>query len=102
VSVPSSAAGSLRIFADGIELAESTDFTVVLSTGVITWVTDQQGATLVSAAYEHRGTGALPAHGTLLGSSSSTDGDGRARTSVFYPDDDDLVGKLDLITSDLA
>lgn len=98
--VPSVAEGTLRIFADGIELQETTDFTVVLSTGVITWVTDQQGASIVTASYEHRQTSASPSFGTLLSSQSQTDENGQAITRVRYPDNDAIVGELDGIDAD--
>ena len=89
--------GSLVVVADGIELAETTDYTVVLATGVITWVTDQQGATLVTASYEHRQTAATPPHGTLISSTTQSDGDGIAATRVQYADDDSIVGQLDYL-----
>ena len=99
---PTDPSGSLTVLADGVPLAETTDFTVVLATGVITWVTDQQGATLVQASYEHRTVPVLPAHGTLLSNLSRTDANGNARTQVQYPDDDALIGRLDLISSELS
>lgn len=85
----------LTIVSDGVELVETTDYTVNTATGVVTWVTDQSGASLVTATYEHRTAGDTPAHGTLLTASSQTDTDGLAETQVFYEDDDSLVGKLD-------
>lgn len=94
-SVPSSNEGTLLVWADGVPLAETVDFTVVLATGVITWVTDQSGATLVTCNYEHRATEVAPAHGTLLSASSVTDENGNAQTQVAYDDNDALVGTLD-------
>lgn len=96
------AEGTLVVKADSTPLVQGTDYTVVLSTGVITWMTDQSGATLVTASYEHRSTNASPAHGTLLDSESVTDGDGKARARIRYPDDDTLVGELDRLTTALA
>lgn len=90
--------GTLVVKADGVPLTEGVDYTVVLSTGVITWITDQSGATLVTADYEHRGTPATPGHGTLVNSSATADNDGRVFTRVRYADNDDLVGELDELT----
>lgn len=90
----------LLITADATPLVLTTDYTVNTTTGLITWVTDQSGAALVLATYEHRGTGATPAHGALLTSTSTTNEFGNARTQVSYPDDDDLVGKLDALASE--
>ncbi len=93
-----SGAAILTIEADGTPLTVTTDYTVDAATGVITWVTDQSGAALVTATYEHRTANASPAHGTLISSTSTTDENGVARTKVFYADNDALVGKLDIIT----
>lgn len=75
------------------------DYTAVLATGVITWVTDQQGPDSVECDYDHTGTvvddGATA--GTLLSSSAESDEDGKIRTRVNYPDDSDLVGFLDVL-----
>lgn len=101
-TVPTTPGGTLAILADGVPLVVTTDYTVVLSTGVVTWVTDQQGAAVVQASYEHRGVPIQPPHGTLLTSVTRTDADGNARTQVQYADDDALVGRLDIITSELA
>lgn len=97
---PSTPEGTLVVVADGTTLVETTDYTVALATGVITWVTDQSGAALVTATYEHRAVDADPAHGTLLTSRSQTDENGNARTQVLWPDNDALVGKLDLLDVD--
>lgn len=101
-AVPSIAEGTLQVFADGVLLAETTDYTVVLSTGVITWVTDQSGASLVQASYEHRETDAEPAFGTLLSDSSQSDQNGLASTQVRYPDQDSIVGELDYLKSEIV
>lgn len=95
----SSSLPELVIEADAVPLALTTDYTVNTTTGLITWVTDQSGAALVTATYNHRSSGATPAHGTLLTQLSITDENGIAQTQVAYADDDDLVGKLDAIES---
>lgn len=92
----------LVVIADSTTLVEGVDYSVVASTGVITWLTDQSGATLVTATYEHRATDATPAHGTLLTQQSTSDEDGRVATQVQYPDDDGLVGTLDRLIATLA
>ncbi len=97
---PSIAEGTLVVVADGTTLVETTDYTVVLATGIITWVTDQSGAVIVTATYEHRSTGASPGHGNLVTSESVSDPDtGIAVTQVFYPDSDPLVGTIDFLES---
>ena len=94
--------GSLLVFADSVLLVEGVDYTVTLASGRITWITDQTGATLVEATYEHRTVDASPPHGTLLSSASQSEIDGRVFTQVLWPDDNDLVGKLDRLKVDLA
>lgn len=91
--------GTLVLVADASTLVETTDYTVVLATGVITWVTDQSGKTLVTASYEHRETAASPPFGTLLVGTASTDTNGIARTQVQYPDNDAIVGEIDKLSS---
>lgn len=74
-------------------LAETTDYTVVLSTGVITWVTDQSSADEVTASYDHR-TNVIDdgvTEGTLLTSVGQTDDDGKVQTRVRYPDGADTT-----------
>lgn len=93
------AEGTLVVTADGTPLVETTDYTVNLTTGLITWVTDQSGAALVTADYEHRGDPVTPAHGTLLSSSGNSDANGQLWTRVRYDDDDDLVGQIDIATA---
>ncbi len=94
--------GTLVIVADAATLVEGTDYTVVLSTGIITWITDQSGAASVTATYEHREADASPAHGSLLVVASRSDDDGVARTQVRYDDNDDLVGKFDRLRGTLS
>ena len=89
----------LVIEADETPLVLTTDYTVNTTTGLITWVTDQSAATLVTATYNHRSSGATPAHGTLLTQLSITDENGIAQTQIAYADDDDLVGTLDALES---
>ena len=94
--------GSLVVRADTVVLVEGVDYTVTLSNGRITWITDQTGATVVDVSYEHRETDVSPPHGTLLSASSQSEEDGRVFTQVLFPDDDDLVGTLDRLKVDLA
>lgn len=91
----------LALAADGAPLVLTTDYTVVASTGVITWVTSQVGKTVL-ATYKHRATDALPAHGTLLVGQGQADENGIVRTQVAVPDEDTLVGTIDALTSTLA
>ena len=99
---PSQPEGTLVVIADSVVLVEGVDYTVVLSTGVITWITDQSGAALVTATYEHRQTDATPAHGTLLISTSQSNSEGRVFTQVRYADNDALVGTLDRLRNVVA
>jgi hypothetical protein len=99
---PSIPEGTLVVIADGTTLVEGADYSVVLSTGIITWITDQSGAAVVTATYEHRSTGASPAHGTLLTSASTSDEGGQVRTQVLFPDNDALVGTIDFLESEFA
>jgi hypothetical protein len=99
---PSIPEGTLVVLSDGTILVEGVDYSVVLATGVITWITDQSGAALVTATYEHRTTDASPPHGSLLSAQSVSDGDGIASTQIRYDDNDQLVGKLDRIISEIA
>ena len=94
--------GTLVIEADGTPLVRGVDYNVVLASGLVSWITDQSGATTVVAKYEHRETPVTPPHGTLLTNLSVSEQDGRVTTQVLYPDDDDLVGQLDQLTSALA
>ena len=94
--------GSLVVVADSVTLVEGVDYTVTLSSGRITWITDQTGATLVTASYEHRETNVLPPHGTLLSASSLSDAEGRVFTQILWPNDVDLIGTLDRLIGDLA
>lgn len=94
--------GTLVVRADTVVLVEGVDYTVVLSTGRITWITDQTGATVVDVSYEHREADVLPPHGTLLSASSLSDAEGRVFTQVLWPNDVDLVGTLDRLIGDLA
>ncbi len=96
--LPGSTEGSLVVYANGTPLVVTTDYTVVLSTGVITWVTDQSGVALVTCDYEHRSAPTTPAHGSLLNSTATSDADGKVVTRVKYADNDALVGELDLLT----
>lgn len=103
-SVPIKNEGTLSVIADGTPLVETTDYTVVLSTGVITWVTDQSGAALVTASYEHRLTAANPpnddSHGTLLSATTISDVNGIVSTRILVPDDDELVGTTDNLNAE--
>jgi hypothetical protein len=94
---PTATEGSLVVKANGTPLVQGTDYTVVLSTGVITWVTNQSGNTM-TVDYVHRQTAASPSHGTLLTTSGSSAADGRVFTDVKYADSAALVGKIDLLT----
>jgi len=103
---PSSAQGTLVLTATtaGVPtvLVETTDFTVVLSTGVITFVTDQSSADTVTATYFHGNVPLSPAHGTLLVDSAITNEAGLATTRVSYPDNAELVGHYDDVSTALA
>lgn len=94
--------GTLVIEADGVPLVRGVDYNVTLASGLVSWITDQSGASTLVAKYEHRETQVSPPHGQLLNNLSVSEDDGRVFTQVRYPDDDDLVGQLDQLTSTLA
>lgn len=82
--------------ATGTLLTETTNYTVVYSTGTITGV----NFNLVehSIVYQHRSAELSPAHGSLLNASASTDSNGIAFFDVAYPDDATLENQIDSIT----
>ena len=81
----------------GNTLVEGVDYSVVLSTGVITWLATTPADGDGFADYEHFDTPASPAHGTLLVSASATDINGKAVSLVRYDDDASLAGQFDRI-----
>ncbi len=96
-------AGTFTVLTEGA----SDDYTVVESSGVITW---QVGITGTSppgpepdnyfASYQHLNTKTTPAHGSLLQASSQSDVDGRAQTRVRYPETARLVGEFDRLEAE--
>ena len=94
--------GTLVVRADTVVLVEGVDYTANLALGRITWITDQTGASVVDASYEHRENNASPPHGTLLTALSLSEADGRVFSQIRYPDDDALVSTLDRLIADLA
>ena len=101
-SSPSTPEGTLVVRADTVVLVEGVDYTVVLATGVITWITDQSGATVVDASYEHRETNATPPHGDLLSTVAVSDEEGRVNTQVAYGAATTLVGAIDRLINAFA
>lgn len=101
-SFPSLPEGTLVVRADTVVLVEGVDYTVNLGTGVITWITDQSGATTVDASYEHRETNASPPNGELLSTAAVSDDEGRVETSVRYGPPFTLVQGIDRLFSALA
>ena len=91
--------GTLVVRADSVVLVEGVDYTVNLTLGRITWITDQTGASVVDVSYEHRETNASPPHGTLLSASGQSEIDGRVFTQVRVEDDNAIVGTLDRLIS---
>lgn len=84
-------------------LDETTDYTVNLNTGVITWQgahpTAESGYT-ASYKTEQQSSPRTPAHGTLLTATARTDETGRAIAQVRYADDDFLADNaVDTITA---
>jgi hypothetical protein len=83
-------------------LAETTDYTVNLATGVITGVAPHWKVTSdYYASYNHKeATNGVTPLGTLLLPIVETDNLGKARTRVRYADDDDLVGRYDKLSAE--
>jgi len=78
----------------GTLLVETTDYTVNYGTGVLTPVGSWPSDTIY-VRYRHRNVKLTPAHGTLLTTGSTTDGDGNAFAFVEYGDNVD--GELDVL-----
>jgi hypothetical protein len=91
--------GTLTVRYNGADLTDGVDYSVVLATGVITFLGahDPLLAGVYDATYEHAGSPASPAWGSLVITSSITDGDGVGQATVRYDDDSDLVGQKDRI-----
>lgn len=85
---------------NGTPLTEGVDYSVVESTGTITWMGAHSppAASGYTASYRHSTVSATPSHGTLLQETTETDTDGFCESRVQYPDDADLVGGRDRIT----
>lgn len=97
--VDDDAFGPLVLVRNGVTtLVLGVNYTVVLATGVITWVTDEQGNT-ITASYRHRGDPASPAHGALLNTAARTDASGEAVARVRYADSAPLANELDKLTA---
>jgi hypothetical protein len=79
-------------------LTLGVNYSVVLSTGVVTWITDEQ-ANDITASYRHRGDPATPAHGALLNTAARTDENGEVIARVRYSDNGALVNELDRLTA---
>lgn len=98
-NVPLDDDGLLEVRYLGTLLTITTDYTIVRSTGVITWAGAHSppNTSGYTVTYAHRATAALttPSHGSLLNSNSKTDTDGRAVARVKYADNEDLVGMID-------
>lgn len=88
----------------GTPLTEGVDYSVVESTGTITWMGAHSppATSGYTATYRHSTVSATPPHGSLLQETSETDTDGIAETRVQYPDDDDLAGDRDRITASMS
>jgi len=96
-------AGSLVVKRLGITLTLGVDYSVVESTGVITWLGAHPNLTTgYTADYEHRTNPATPAHGTLLIPSSQSDETGVVNTEVRYPVNALLENELDVLVATTA
>lgn len=94
--------GSTLVFKhNGTPLTIATDYTVVESTGRITFTPagphDPPNISGYTADYEHLNTPASPAHGTLRTTLSTTNSDGLAEARVEYADDSTIVLQKDQI-----
>ncbi|MCP4869269.1 MAG: hypothetical protein GY898_11185, partial [Proteobacteria bacterium] len=90
----------LEVKLNGTPLVDGVDYTVVFSTGTITWIGPQSppAASGYTASYRHSTVSAQPPHGTLLQETTETDTEGFCESRVQYPDDDELAGDRDRIT----
>lgn len=84
-----------------VVLTEGVDYSVVLSTGVITWLGSHPNLDLgYTATYEHKTNPVPGPFGALQTTLSRTDSNGIAQARVVYEDDDDIVGQKDAISGD--
>ena len=89
---------SLVVYENGTPLVDPTDYTVVESTGVITWAgSHPNGGNVYTVDYEHRSTPVQPPHGTLISAEDTSDSNGVVRFDVEYDDAVD-VGVVDQLT----
>lgn len=107
VGQPPIDAGTLVVERDDgtgpVVLTLTTDYTVVESTGVITWQGSHPNLEAgYTATYQHATNPTTPAHGNLITTLSTSDLDGQAIARVQYPDDSDLVGQRDRLTAEQA
>lgn len=95
-------AGTLVVKYLGTTLTLTTDYTVVESTGVITWAGGHApplAVTGYTATYEHATNPVEPGHGSLLTSMATTDQFGVVEARVTYAEDATLVGQRDQMES---
>lgn len=87
---------------DGVALVEGVDYTVVASTGIVTFLAPKplQDPVVYTADYGHPTVAVSPAFGALLNATSSSDSAGEATTRVQYADDDADAGFVDQLTVD--
>lgn len=100
VANPPIDANTLVVKFNGTPLTLGVDYTVVESTGTITWAGSHAppAASGYTASYTHSNTGAQPPHGTLLQATTLTDETGTTETRVKYPDDATLENGRDRIS----
>jgi hypothetical protein len=80
-------------------LVEGVNYNVVLATGIITWIDDQTGPDSILVDYDHREAEVddSDVQGELLTSTSQSNEAGKVRTRVRYADDDNDVGRLEVL-----
>ncbi len=85
-----------------VTLTLTTDYTVVESTGTITWAgahaPPNAAPAVYVATYEHATSPASPGHGSVVNLIVQTNAQGISDAEIAYPDDDQLVGGIDEIT----
>jgi hypothetical protein len=86
---------SLTVFDDLVALTEAVDYTVDISTGIITGLGIHFDGSVYTCDYEHQGVADQPPHSILRSASSRSDTDGLAITRVEIPDDVTLEDTFD-------
>lgn len=89
---------SLVLYEDGTPQTEGVDYTVDISTGIITSLAPNfEAGKVYTCDYDHRDVPLTPPHAILRTTTSKTDADGEAICRVEIPNDATLEGEFDAL-----